>query len=49
MYLAALWALGLLEQLTDVAAPTQDKEGLTLALSRENVKARKSAVLDNDF
>jgi hypothetical protein len=46
-YVTALWALGLLEQLTDVADPTKDKEGHTLALSRENVKARKSAVLDS--
>jgi transcriptional regulator with XRE-family HTH domain len=49
MYLAALWALGLLEQLADVADPTKDIEGVTLALSREGVKARKSAILDNDF
>ena len=49
MYVATLWALGLLDHLADVASPTADNEGLTLALAREGVKARKAAVLDNDF
>src|SRR5258708_12337076 len=39
MYLAALWALGLLEQPAAVSAPTHDKEGPPLPLSRQNVNA----------
>jgi transcriptional regulator with XRE-family HTH domain len=49
MYVATLWALGLLEHLAEVADPTTDQEGLTLALVREGVRARKAATLDNDF
>lgn len=44
-----LWALGLLEQLTDVAAPAADAEGQALALAREPKRARSAETLDNDF
>jgi transcriptional regulator with XRE-family HTH domain len=49
IYAAALWALGLLDHLATVADPAMDTEGLTLALSREKARARKTQVLDNDF
>ncbi len=49
VYMAMLWALDLLDQMADVAAPEQDEEGQTLALSRERVRARPKTGLDNDF
>ena len=53
VYAAMLWALDLLDQIADVAAPEKDDEGQTLALSRERVRARPTAGtktgLDNDF
>ena len=47
--MALLWALGLLDQMEDVADPAKDKEGQTLALSRERTRARQSGEIDNDF
>jgi transcriptional regulator with XRE-family HTH domain len=53
VYVAMLWALNLLDQLADVAAPEKDDEGQTLALSRERARARPQSGaktgLDNDF
>ena len=55
VYAGLLWALGLLDQLGAVAAPTADEEGQTLALSREPKRAgrpgsaRWGGTLDNDF
>lgn len=49
IYAAMLWALDLLNQMDDVAAPEKDDEGQTLALSRERARARPKAGLDNDF
>jgi len=50
VYAALLWAYDLLDQLDNVAEPTKDQEGQTLALSRERLRARKSNEgLDNDF
>ena len=49
VYAALLWALDLLDQMTGVAAPENDAEGQTLALSRERARARPKAGLDNDF
>ena len=53
VYAAILWALDLLDQIADVAAPEKDDEGQALALSRERARARPTAVaktgLDNDF
>ncbi|MGM9479578.1 helix-turn-helix domain-containing protein [Roseateles sp. NT4] len=49
VYLALLWALGLLDQAADLASPEKDAEGQTLALARERVRARPSGDLDNDF
>ncbi len=53
VYLALLWALDLIDQIADVAAPEKDDEGQTLALSRERARARPATAamtgLDNDF
>ncbi len=49
IYAAMLWALDLLDQMTDVAAPEQDEEGQTLALTRERSRARAKTALSNDF
>jgi len=49
VYAAMLWALDLLEQMDDVAAPEKDQEGQSLALSRERARARPRTELDNDF
>ena len=49
VYAAMLWALGLLDQMADVAVPEKDEEGQTLALSRERARARPKAGLNNDF
>ena len=55
VYAAMLWALDLLDQVADVAAPEKDDEGQTLALSRERARARARPTagtktgLDNDF
>ena len=49
VYTALLWALDLLDQMADVAAPEHDEEGQTLALARERGRARPKTELDNDF
>ena len=49
VYAGLLWALDLLDQLNDVAAPEKDDEGQTLALSREPTRARSKTGLNNDF
>lgn len=49
VYVASLWALGLIEQLATVADPAEDREGFTLAMSREGKRARAKETLDNDF
>ena len=46
-YVGLLWALDLLHQIQDVAAPETDKEGLALSMSRQ--RARRKEELDNDF
>lgn len=48
-YAAALWGLGLLEQLADVARPDRDAEGETLAAARLGERARTSSTLDDNF
>ena len=48
-YAAMLWALDLLDQVADVAAPERDEEGQTLALARERGRARPKGELNNDF
>ncbi len=49
VYAALLWALDLLNQMADVAAPEHDEEGQTLALARERGRARAKTELNNDF
>jgi transcriptional regulator with XRE-family HTH domain len=49
VYLALLWVYDLLSQLSDVANPAKDAQGLTLVARKEKTRARKSAELDNDF
>jgi transcriptional regulator with XRE-family HTH domain len=49
VYVALLWALGLVEQLAPVAAPDADEEGKALALAREPKRAAHREALDNDF
>src|SRR5436190_24165648 len=43
VYAALLWIYDLIGQLSDVADPTKDKEGLALALVRERTNARRTA------
>ena len=49
VYIALLWAYGLLDQMTDVADPGLDEEGLALSFSRERARAREKEGLDSDF
>jgi hypothetical protein len=35
--------------LSEIANPSQDEHGLTLATAGQKIRARKSAGLDNDF
>jgi transcriptional regulator with XRE-family HTH domain len=49
VYIALLWALGLIEQMDEIARPETDQEGQTLALSRERTRARPKSGGDNDF
>ncbi len=49
IYAALLWVMGILEQLDDVALPTKDREGLTLASLKDRERARHAGDLDNDF
>lgn len=49
VYVAMLWAMDLLDQMTDIAAPEKDEEGQTLALARERGRARPQSELSNDF
>ncbi len=49
VYMALLWAYDLLDQISAVADPALDEEGLALSLSRERARAREKEGLDNDF
>jgi transcriptional regulator with XRE-family HTH domain len=49
VYVALLWALGLIDQLADLAGPEQDEEGQALALARDPIRARVKSGMDNDF
>lgn len=49
VYTALLWAYGLLDQLTDVADPASDREGLALALGDQRSRARTAGDLDSNF
>lgn len=50
VYMALLWAYGLLGQMTPVADPALDEQGRILASSQERSRARASdGDLDSDF
>jgi transcriptional regulator with XRE-family HTH domain len=49
VYAALLWLYDLLQPFEDLADPLKDQEGLALAAAKENLRARKSGGLDNDF
>ena len=49
VYTALLWLYDLLQPFEDLANPLMDQEGLARAAAKENVRARKSGGLDNDF
>lgn len=49
VYMAILWALGLLELMATIAAPESDAEGQTLALAGERTRARAKTGLDDEF
>lgn len=49
VYVALLWAMGLMAELEHLADPGRDAEGQTLARSREGLRARRGGGLDNDF
>ncbi len=40
VYVALLWAYDLLSPLSEVANPTQDEQGLTLATAKEKIRAQ---------
>jgi DNA-binding XRE family transcriptional regulator len=48
-YLGALWALGLLRQLKNVADPDRDEQGKTLERARSPKTAPKRWKIDDDF
>ncbi len=49
VYIALLWAYDLLEQMSELADPALDVEGLSLSLSEGRTRARVKEGLDNDF
>jgi transcriptional regulator with XRE-family HTH domain len=49
VYAALLWLYDQLDQLSDVADPSKDKEGLSLDSMKERQRARKGSGLDSDF
>ena len=49
VYAGALWALGLLDDLGQLADPDRDHEGKLLDLSRSPARADRRRALDNDF
>jgi hypothetical protein len=49
VYAALLWLYDQLDQLSEVANPSKDTEGLILESAQERQRVRKGRVLDNDF
>ena len=49
VYVALLWAYGLLDQMIDVADPAKDEEGQALAIAHGRQRAGSHGDLDNDF
>ena len=48
-YIAALWALGLEDEVSRIADPAHDLEGRTLEAAARGERVRKPGVLPNDF
>jgi transcriptional regulator with XRE-family HTH domain len=48
-YFGALWALGLIEQASELADPDRDEEGKVLESARQPTQAPRRRTLDNDF
>ncbi len=48
-YAGALWALGLLDQMGELADPERDEEGKALERARSPKEAPRRRKLDNDF
>ena len=48
-YIGALWALGLLGDLSEVAEPDRDEEGKALERARSPRRARSRRSLSDDF
>ncbi len=49
VYTALLWLYDQLYQLDEVAEPSKDKEGISLEMSKQRSRVRKSRGLDSDF
>ena len=49
VYLGALWALGLLDEMRQVADPDRDEEGKTLERARNPRRAHRRRALSDDF
>ena len=49
VYVALLWAYDLLGQMSEVANPAHDDEGLALTASRKRARAPVKGNLSNDF
>ena len=48
-YVAALWAMGLHQDVADLASPERDLEGQTLAAARRGRRVRPATELDDEF
>lgn len=49
VYVGALWAMGLVGQMREVADPDRDEEGKALERARSPRRARRSGRLSDDF
>jgi transcriptional regulator with XRE-family HTH domain len=49
VYAALLWTYRLLDQLTQIGSPEQDKEGIAMTLTRQRARAPRANGLSNDF
>ncbi len=48
-YVAVLWAMGLHQDIADLASPVRDLEGQTLTAARLGQRARPGTELDDEF
>ena len=49
VYIGLLWTYGLLDQISHLADPAGDKEGLALSIATQRSNARRAGDLNNDF